>query len=690
VGDSKVNKLIRWQSRKFEIVLAGASLLICLLACYCNSFDAGWHYDDFANIIDNPDVRMTELTWSQLIRALNAGMDYQTISRPLAYLSFALNYRFGQTEVFGYHVVNFIIHWLTAVCLYLFTRGTLRLPIFKGRYETNATIIAWLATVLWAVHPIQVTATTYIVQRMASMAGLLYILAMYLYLRGRQTKGRGRQTVMFCTSAFAALGAVLTKENAVLLVPAILLYEAILLRGFHRQNARRALAFIVFGVILMALIGLLYTDPATLLEPYSNRPFSKLERLMTQPRVLFFYASLLTVPMTSRMTILHDVAISHSLVEPWTTLLSIIGCCSVLFLAVRFCRRYPLVSYSTLFFLINHSIEGSIFNLELAYEHRNYIPSMLLFIPLAVVSSHATTTLFHYNRLLKGAVWMAAACMIISFGFTTYTYNRVFNSEISLWLHGVDRAPFLSVTHNNLGKVYWGMGLREQAQAEFNQAYELDRYFNFPQKGMVFYNLGLYAAYEQRDHGFALDRFQSAKKYCPGSPMIWYETARMHLALGHENDAAAELNTALAYWPQNPDLNTLSGLMMARQGRCDEALQAAEKAIAVEPLHLSAIAVLAGSHQCKGNYAVAIDFWKTVVKREPKNLYAILALIELYDLAGDNLALRCYLNRLIEIGKSMSLDEILEMAVRESLLSPYIPDIDRIKAAAGHLAEHQP
>ena len=234
-------KAIRWHSRQLEIVWVGASLLACLLLCYSNSFNAGWQYDDFGNILHNPSVRMTELTWSQITRALNAGMDYQIISRPLAYLSFALNYRFGQTDVFGYHLVNFIIHWLTAVCLFLFVRGTLRLPIFNDRYETRAAIIAWLAAVLWAIHPIQVTAVTYIVQRMASMAGLFYILSMYLYLLGRRIQHRGWQVAAFCMSALAALSAALIKENAVLLTFSILAYEVILIRGIDRTRARRGL-----------------------------------------------------------------------------------------------------------------------------------------------------------------------------------------------------------------------------------------------------------------------------------------------------------------------------------------------------------------------------------------------------------------------------------------------------------------
>lgn len=683
------DKAIGWRSRKLEIVWAGTTLLACLLLCYSNSFEVAWHYDDSNNILHNPDVQMTELTWAQIIRALNAGMDYQIISRPLAYLSFALNYRFGETEVFGYHLVNFIIHWLTGLCLFLFVRSTLRLPIFNGRYETRAAFIAWLAAVLWAIHPIQVTAVTYIVQRMASMAGLFYILSMYLYLVARRIQGRRRRITVLCLSVFAALGAMLTKENAVLLVLAIVLYEAILMRGLNRLNPRRALVLAVLAVILITLIGLLYTDPATLMEPYANRPFSKLERLMTQPRVLFFYVSLLAVPMTSRMTILHDVVISHSFIDPWTTLFAIAGWCGVFFLAMKFCRRNPLISFCLLFFLVNHSIEASIFNLELAYEHRNYIPSMLLFVLLAVAANHAFT-FFHYNRLLRVGIWMAAACMIASFGYTTYAYNRVFKNELSLWMHAVARAPFLSVTHNNLGKVYWNMGFREIAYVEFKQAYELDRYFNFPQKGLVHYNLGLYAAYRQRDYNLALDHFQTAKKYYLGDPKIWYETARTLLATGNHADAVDELNAALGYWPRDPDLNFLSGLMLVKQGRCDEALQTAEKVIALEPMHLDAIALLGRCHQCKGNYAIAIDYWKTFIDKQPRNLFAILALIELYDLEKDDIALSSMLKRLIAVGGKKPLDTLLEIAVRESSLNPHIPDTIRIKKAARKLPDLQP
>jgi tetratricopeptide (TPR) repeat protein len=682
VGYTISNLTIRMRRGQLEIIWVGVTLLAFMLLCYANSFDAGWQYDDFGNILNNPGVRMTELTWPQIVRALNAGMDYQIISRPLAYLSFALNYRFGQTDVFGYHLVNFIIHWLTAICLFLFVRGTLRLPIFKGRFEARAGIIAWLAAVLWTIHPIQVTAVTYIVQRMASMAGLFYILSMYLYLHGRRAQSRGGRVAALCMSALAALGAMLIKENTVLLLLSLLAYEAIFIQGSDRPHARRILVPAASALMLIVLIGLLYTDPTTLLEPYTNRPFTKFERLLTQSRVLFLYLSLLAVPMTSHMTILHDVTISHSLVDPWTTLLAIGGWCGVLILAVRFCRQYPLISFSVLFFLLNHSIEGSIFNLELAYEHRNYIPSMLLFVPVAVGAIHAYDR-FHYHALLSRAVWLAMACVIISFGYTTFSYNRIFSSELSLWQHAVRRAPSLSLSHNNLGNVYWSMGLRDLALDEFQRAHALDRYFNLPHKGLVYHNLGLYAAYEKRDFARALDRFRSAKAFFTGNPKIWYQTARMYTALGDYAAASAELAEALAYWPENADLHYLSGLVHVRLGRCMEALTSAGKAVAIDPDHLEALTVLGQSHHCRGNQALAIDCWRRFVDQEPRNLYGILALIELYDLEGNRGGVKRYLERLSAISGQRSLEQVLELALREGVLSPYIPDTDRIKKAAG-------
>ncbi len=680
MGDSSSNRAIRWHGRKLQIVWAGATLLLALWMCYSNSFHASWQYDDFKNILDNPDVHLTDLSWTHISRTFHTGLSHQIISRPLAFLSFGLNYRFGQSDVFGYHLVNFIIHWLTSVVLFLFVRDTLCLRIFEDRYATNATLIAWMAALVWAVHPIQVTAVTYIVQRMASLAGLFYILTLYLYQIGRRCQRRRYKIAAFSASALIALGAMLTKENAVLLVPALVLYEVMLIQGVNRRSMRLGAVLIAAAVIMIALIGLLYMDPATLLEPYDNRPFSKLERLLTQPRVLFFYVSLLALPMTSRMTILHDAAISHSLFDPWTTILALAGWCAVIIAALMHSRRYPLFSYCVLFFLLNHSIEASFLNLELVYEHRNYIPSMMAFVPLAVAASHAAKRL-SYHKVLHRAVWLCVACVCFSFGYTTFGYNRVFSTEWSLWSHAARRAPMLSLSHSNLGNTYWNAGLRGLALIEFKKAFDLNRYTNLYQKGLVLYNLGLYDAYEKKDYAQALERFKTAKTFYAGNPVIWYQTALMHIVLGDYAAASSEVEAALTYWPYKADLHYLSGLALLRQGRCSEAQSAAGKALSSDPDYLDSFALSGQAQQCQGNYDAAIKSWMRLIEREPDNLLGILALIELYDQVGDAEGVKRCVERLDAIGGREPLDRLVDRAMRNVAASPYVPDKSHLSHA---------
>ena len=95
------------------------SLLIILLAIYSNSFYGEWHFDDYANIVDNPHIQIKSFSWPEIKHCM-FGVYQDRLTRPLSYFSFALNYKFGGMDVFGFHVVNFIIHYLSAVFLFLF------------------------------------------------------------------------------------------------------------------------------------------------------------------------------------------------------------------------------------------------------------------------------------------------------------------------------------------------------------------------------------------------------------------------------------------------------------------------------------------------------------------------------------------------------------------------------------------
>ncbi|MEQ8163853.1 MAG: hypothetical protein ABRQ34_10045, partial [Smithellaceae bacterium] len=183
------------------------------MAVYSNSFYGDWHFDDFANISGNPYIQIKDFSWENIKHCIY-GLEQKQPSRPLSYLSFALNYYFDGTNVFGYHVVNFTIHYLAALFLFLFVYNILKLPLLQDRYENIAYPAALLAAFFWAINPVFVTSVTYIVQRMAAMAGMFYIMAMYFYLKGRQAEKSSSAVVFFLLCVVAGFASVLSKENS--------------------------------------------------------------------------------------------------------------------------------------------------------------------------------------------------------------------------------------------------------------------------------------------------------------------------------------------------------------------------------------------------------------------------------------------------------------------------------------------
>lgn len=658
------------------------ALMLCLLLwiCYSNSFHASWQYDDEGNILRNDKVHMSQWSWDQVGIALTAGHDFQTISRPLAYLSFALNHRLGGLDPSGYHLVNFAVHWIATVFLFLLIRDTLTLPILKGRYDDRAGVIAFIAALLWAIHPIQVSAVTYIVQRMASMAGMFYVAAMYWYLKARTGRRSSMRKVFFILCAVSSLLALLTKENSLLLFYSLLLYELVLLQGVCTRSVRAGVFWAVGVTAGMIAIGALYTDVSTLFKPYEIRPFSMLERVLTQPRVLFFYLSLIAVPMTSRMAILHDIEISRALWTPWTTSVAAAALLGSVVILLAVSRRYPLISFCGLFFFLNHAVEGSILNLELIYEHRNYIPSMLLFVPIAIAAVRSYDY-FSYRRAFQRMIAATILIVAVSQGYTTWAYNRIFESELSLWLHTTARSPGLSLAHSNLGNVYWGMGLRELALKQFQVAHELNRFNNSLQRGHLLYNLGLYDAYEKKAYDKALERFNKAIDIYNGSPKVWYEVVRTLTLLAQYREAQSRLNTALDYWPDNSELHYLQSVIHAKDGNCKEALGEARKALALDPGNTLAMMVAAGSYHCLGEPQRAIDTWEHFLKIEDKSLVGVLSIIDVFIASGNDEKALPYYERLLQMAGNHDPVTMLDLLGQEGVLLAYTPDRGRLADA---------
>lgn len=589
-----------------NIASACVLLFVILLAIYGNSFEGAWHHDDFDNIVNNKYIKINDLSWYNLENTLYGITPRDTWSRPLAYLSFAVNYAIGGLDVFGYHLVNLFIHYLAALILFLFIYETLRLPLLAGRYGSYAYSIALLSTVLWAVHPIQVTAVTYIVQRMASMISLFYILAMYLYLRGRTARTVQGSIICFSLCVLSFLLALGSKQNAAMLPVSLVLYDLLLIQGISRAHMVKTVKVVLAPAAAAVVMIAVYMLQDSSMMDYEQRIFGMGERLLTQPRVFFYYVSLLLYPLTSRFMLIHDIVISKSLFQPWTTFASMAGLAGILTFAVVKAKQMPLISFCILFFFLNHFIEGSFISLELVYEHRNYLPSMLFFIPISIGLLDVLNA-FIGRKVVFSAMVAAMTGIIIILGVSVFMQNSLYKDEETLWRDNARKAPNLHLPHQNLGNFYLRAGRLPEAFDEFQQALRSKLSGNVPSKYKTYMAL-VYYYILVNDRDRAETYLNAVLDYDPQRADFHNIKGVMLFEKNEMAQAEAALRKAVSIDPDDATFYSNLGIILFRQGRYGEAVKEAQKALRLYPDSWKAYIVISDAYRAKGNQQAADHF----------------------------------------------------------------------------------
>ena len=158
--------------------------------------------------------------------------------------------------------------------------------------------------------------------------------------------------------------------------------------------------------------------------------------------------------MPNRLSLEHDITLSTGLITPVSTLVSLLTIVLIFCLAVAFARKRPLMSFCVIFFFINHLVEGSVFPLELIFEHRNYFPSMLFFVPMAILISMG---LSHFSRKPFFQVLLVSfvILVLIGWGNGAYLRNTIWQTDVTLWSDCAEKYPKLSRPHHNLGRLLW-------------------------------------------------------------------------------------------------------------------------------------------------------------------------------------------------------------------------------------------
>ena len=445
--DTKTQRFILKPSLKYSNILFLLILIIVLSTAYGRTLDSPFLLDDFGNIVGNQFIEINDFSWNSL-KGVWSGSHVEN-SRKLSYLTFALNYLWMGYNPVGFHVVNITIHMACALLIFLFSYQTLGIGWLRERYGESRYWLAAAAALIWVLHPVQVNAVTYIVQRMTSLAVLFALMCMTAWLSGREhwMQHRRVRAIGFWLLAFVSwcLG-LLSKEHVAIVPLLIVVHEVFLLRRGEFYHVKWP--WIILGGLSVALLGLFYlgSDPIQrILAGYVRRDFTLAERLLTESRVLWHYISLFFIPVSERFSLFYEYSVSRGLFSPITTCFSIIAWIGVISSAWIYRKKYPVFAWMAAWFLTSHLIESTFIPLEIIFEHRMYLPS----IGLALGAVLMGFDILH-ERTTKGWIpvftLMAFLCIL---SIATYIRNMDFRDEVTLYRSELRKFPGSS--RNRLG-----------------------------------------------------------------------------------------------------------------------------------------------------------------------------------------------------------------------------------------------
>ncbi|PCI69501.1 MAG: hypothetical protein COB26_05980 [Piscirickettsiaceae bacterium] len=419
-------------------------LLIICIGIYSKGLNGPFVFDDSENIENNSSLRISQLNFESISSSALSGRA-GPLKRPVAMLSFALNYYFsGELNLYSFKLTNVILQAISAWLLFIFCLQILKQPTIQTSSSINkkqALVVSFSIAMLWAAHPINLTSVLYIVQRMALLSTLFSLATLILYIKARSASSRHliKNYSLFLASFFCFLLAIFSKENALLIPAYIIIIEWVFFPNAKPWSLFSSLSKttknIIYGALTLTIIttAVIAFDYAS--AGYGSRTFTLVERGLTEARVVCFYLSLIILPRINEFGIFHDdIPISTSIIDPWTTLLSFITIIGLLIWAVKLRKPKPLISFGIIFFFACHLLESTIFGLEIAHEHRNHLASIGVIIALMGLFIHRK----QFNKT-RYTIFIFIVFIVLS--ATTILRSNQWQSDYSLALYEASHHP---------------------------------------------------------------------------------------------------------------------------------------------------------------------------------------------------------------------------------------------------------
>lgn len=516
-----------------RLIIAWLAVIAVTVMIYLPGMRAGFYFDDQPNIVEASALHMTGISADSVKLAVT---EAHVKNRPVANLSLAFNHLVSGLNPAAYHWTNLFIHLLAggAVAWLILLLGS-----------SQAAALA--ASALFLVHPLNIQAVTYTVQRMTSLAALFFILSLAAYVKARNSADRSGRNRLFAASAVSLAVSLGCKENAVVMPLVIAAYEACfkredwaIIRDYRRYFGAAAL------VLIAAIAVAMFASPLALSwnERFFGRDFTGYQRVLTEFRAQWFYLLLLLWPAPSMLNIDHDFRLSTSMFEPWTTPVAVVMLLAAMAMAVRLAIKRPRYGFPLLAYFILHLLESGPVNLELVFEHRMYLPMAML----AAVAGFGVAEIARHRRPMLFLV----IAVFIALSFATWQRNLTWADPVMFhydtavkspdkfrpWFnlgtelagreryaeagdafrHALALKPADSATHNQLGNIYLVSGRPDDALVHYRKAVEFDQ-----RNAEAWFNL----AREYDARGMARDAAGSYGRFIETAPPYLNEQRKM-------------------------------------------------------------------------------------------------------------------------------------------------------------------
>jgi len=567
-----------------SFVLVSLGLLI-----YSNTFDSSFHFDDIYFIVRNPDIKHLsniQAIWNAL----------SLPSRFVTFFSFAVNYHFHHLNVFGYHVVNFLIHIINAHLVWWFVTLTFETPKFRDEIILeHKELMAYSMAVLFLVHPVQTQAVTYITQRFASLATLFYLLTCCLYIKGRLSANKA----FYGGALMAATLGMFSKEITITLPVMIFLFDFFFLAG-QKKMKYVWIAVAVVALIIPAIYSFNFKNILAIEHSSGSHPgdfINSRSYFLTQFSVITTYIRLLFLPV--QQNLLYDYPISSSLFEI-TTFFSFLLLLSLLLLAVFLFKRHRLISFGIFWFFVTLCVESTVIPIRhVIFEHRVYLPSFGF---LLVISSG-----IYYLIDDKKSLAIALIGVIGLLSLMTFQRNKVWKDGISLWSDVAKKSPYMLRPHLNLGVAYMESGEAEKAIEQYNKALDIDSEYAeaYNNRGVAYLRM---EKYEE-----ALDDFNQAIRLNPTYLNAFHSRGALFNKLRMFDLALADYNKAIELNPGHPESFNDRGSIYYHRQEYEKAISDFTKAIFYDQGYAAAYNNRASVYNLLEKYDLAlVDFNKAI------------------------------------------------------------------------------